>query len=135
LVERWEPVQISEIDKKYGRAEYAKIIDDEHGLRIELVFENDSRVRFLFETSVLAYNVCDEGRRLKTLNFFIEQYGLGMFGKYPVYIVENSGYIKWFNEECYDAFSKYTISHYVFVTSTDIIDILTTYAPQVSVIH
>ena len=133
-MEQWKQIQIGEISRTYGKADYAKIIDDEQGLQIELVFENDSKVKFSFETSVLSYTVCDEGRRLKTLDFLTKQYGADFFGECPVYMLENSGYLRWFNEECYDILSGHTVNHYVFLTSNDIVDVLTTYAPKIKYI-
>lgn len=133
--EQWEQINIDEISKTYGKADYAKIIDDEQGLRIGLVFENDVQVEFLFETSVLSYNVCDEGRRLKTLDFLTDKYGQDFFGEHYIYMVENSKYLSWFNEESHGIVSGYAVNHYVFLTSNDIVDVLTTYAPKIKIVN
>lgn len=101
---QWKQIQINELDKGYGKANYAKIIDNEQGLQIDLVFDNSTQIQFLFETSVLSYNVCDEGRRLKTLDFLTNQYGPEFITGSPVYMVENSEYLNWFHMECYNIF-------------------------------
>lgn len=128
---QWKQIQINELDKGYGKASYAKIIDNEQGLQIDLVFDNSTQIQFLFETSVLSYNVCDEGRRLKTLDFLTNQYGPEFITGSPVYMVENSEYLNWFHMECYNIFSDHPIYHYVFLTLNDIVDVLTTYAPKI----
>ena len=135
MSEQWKPVQFKEISKKCGKVDYAKIIDDERGLRIKLIFENNLQIEFVFETSVISYNVCDEGRRLKTLDIILNQYGADFFGACPVYMVENSNYLKWLHEESYDIISRYTIYHFVFLTSNEVIDVLATHSPKVSSVN
>ena len=135
MIGQWEQVKINEIKKDYGKADYAKIYDDENGLHIILVFENEMQIEFLFESSALSYTVCDEGRRLKTIDFILKQYGEAFFEGGPVYMVFNSRYMNWFHEESYGIISEYAVSHYAFITSNDIIDVLTAYAPVVRVLN
>lgn len=129
--EKWNKLYINKNFISCGKANFAKIYDNELGLRIELIFENNAKVQFIFDTAVLSYNVCDEGRRMRTIDFLIKHYGDNFIEDSYIYTIDHSKYLEWFNKESYNILSNYNIKHYVFITSNDIIDVLSTYTPQI----
>lgn len=133
-MEQWKKYLSKVIEWPVVVADYARISDNEQGLTIDLVFESYPIVRFAFEDSVLSYTVCDEGRRLKTLSFITEQYGADACKGCPVFIVEGSSYLRWFNAESFDTLSGFEIMHLVIVTSNDIVDLLSTYPPEIKIV-
>lgn len=125
---KWEPLE-GVPSKMY----IEKLVDDKNGTL--LVFksedENDT-LEVLFEDSILSLRSTDEGRRLKTINFLEEKYGTDFYTKWTFFKVTNSSYVEWFNQETYDMYATYNIGHYVFLTPDDIVEILSTYEPNVS---
>ncbi len=102
------------------------IHDDYEGLRILLKGEEaqSSILRLSFD-SVFAYRNIDEGYLLRTLNKMDNP------GESTFYIVENSTWIEWFNEESYGTLENSKITHYAIYTPNDCIDLLTEYEPKV----
>jgi hypothetical protein len=47
--------------------------------------------------------------------------------------VSNSSYISWFIKECEGIYTKGEIYHLVFITPNDVIEVLSTYLPHVSI--
>ena len=102
------------------------IHDDYEGFRILLRGEDNSSsmLRITFE-SLLAYRNIDEGNRLKTMEQATN------FGSSSLYIVEDSTWIKWFNEESYGIHKSNKIIHYAIYTPNDCIDVLSEYEPKI----
>jgi hypothetical protein len=131
MVEKWSKWDSEKNlpDKMY----LERLIDDKSGVSIELKSEDESvTIMVNFEDSVVSYRNSDEGRRLRTIEFLDKEYGKDFYSKWSLFKVDNSSYVKWINQETYDMYADYNIEHYVFLTANDIVDILSTYAPNIS---
>lgn len=94
------------------------LVDKNGLLCIEISDDKDiSSWSFTFK-SYLSYRNTDEGDRLKFLS--------ELKGQQPwsLYLVENSKYIKWFDEESCSKWDPKSIFHYTFFTQDDLIDVL-----------
>lgn len=126
---KWEPV-MDLPDKIF----LEKLIDDKKGLTIEFNDELETtEIIVNFENSVVSYRNSDEGKRLNTLEFLNEKYGKIFYSNWSFFKVNNSLYLKWLNDETYDMYTDYNIEHYVFLTSNDIVDVLSSYPPKIRI--
>lgn len=126
--ERW----LLDSSKKLGKMYIEKLVDDKEGF--QLFFEDKNKkytVKVIFENFVLSYRNTDEGHRLKALSFLREKYGKDFYAEWSFFKVNNSTYVEWFNQETYNMYSNYDIEHYVFLTCDDIVEVLSTYEPQI----
>jgi len=53
--------------------------------------------------------------------------------EHPLFIVENSSYIEWFNLQSYDIYKNYDPKHYIFLTPNDIVEVVSNYPPKIIV--
>lgn len=90
--------------------------------------DGDTKLKLLFDW-VHCFRLTDEGDLLKMLD---EQEGKMLTG---IYFVENSSYIKWFNEQGADVHSDENITHYMFVTINDVVDVFSSESPSSSLIE
>lgn len=112
-----------------------KLVFDQNGTLLILKGEDENAtIQVHFDGSILSLRSTDEGRRLKTINLLDAQYGRDFYTKWSFFKVINSSYVEWFNQESYDMYTTYNICHYIFLTSDDIVEILSTYEPNVLVI-
>ena len=126
---RWEPIE--GIPEKMTME---SLCFDKNGTLIVLESEDgDTKVHILFEDSVLSLRNTDEGRRLKTINFLENMYGTDYYTSWTLFKVTNSTFVEWFNEETYNIYADYNIEHYVFLTSDEVVEVLSTYSPSVKV--
>ncbi|MEP3279147.1 MAG: hypothetical protein ABJN26_25375 [Stappiaceae bacterium] len=101
------------------------LLDDTDGLHLVFVRSDEQKtIKISFDT-YLSFRNADEGDRLKFLN---EVEGLE---KWPLYIVENSEFLKWFHEQTYNIHQAVDIKHYAFITPDDIVEILARDAPVI----
>lgn len=109
------------------------LTDNKDGLTLVFSNENSTRFfRFIYEDSVLSYRNTDESYMLRTINHIRETYGREMF-EHPLFIVENSSYIEWFNLQSYDIYKNYDPKHYIFLTPNDIVEVISNYPPKIMV--
>ncbi len=126
---RWVPMQ-GLPSKMY----LERLIDDRDGMSLLLTNKDESCIlSVLFDGLVLSYRNTDEGRRLKTINFLDEKYGADFYTKWSLFKVVDSSYSQWFKQETYSIYSGYNIEHYVFLTCDDVVEVLSTFEPQVSI--
>lgn len=123
IIDNFGKMYLEELTKRKGEMELI--------LRGEL---HNTVVKILFDGEVLSFRCSDEGRRIKTINDLDKVYGLDFYKNQNYFIIENSEYIKRFNEETYDIYKNFNIVHYVFILSDDIIDILSTFPPIIEVL-
>ena len=127
---KWEPIE--GIPTKMF---IEKLVDDKNGTLLVFKSEDENvTIQVLFEDSILSLRSTDEGRRLKTINLLDEKYGTDFYTKWTFFKVTNSDYVEWFNQETYDMYAAYNIGHYVFLTPDDVVEILSTYEPNVSAV-
>ncbi|HHL2502332.1 TPA: hypothetical protein ACQ301_004466 [Yersinia enterocolitica] len=86
--------------------------------------EESSKVKVLFDW-VYSFRVTDEGDLLKMQE---EQQGEMLTG---LYLVENSKYLEWFNEQNGNMHDR--VVHYMLSTVDDVIDILASISPSISI--
>lgn len=126
---KWEPLKGA-----LGKMYLEKLVDDKNGT---LLFfkrkDDDNTLEVFFEGSILSLRSTDEGRRIKTINFLDEKYGTDFYAKWTFFKVANSSYVEWFNQETYNMYVTYDVKHYVFLTPDDVIEILSTYEPNMSI--
>ncbi|MFW5438873.1 hypothetical protein [Paenibacillus apiarius] len=109
------------------------LTDSKEGLI--LVFSNedsDKIYKFNFEYSVLSYRNNDESYMLRTLSYISETCGKEVLGN-PLFTVERSSYIEWFNNQSFDIYKDYNPTHYAFFTPNDIVEVISNYPPTVYV--
>lgn len=126
---KWEPLE-GLPQKMY----LERMIDDKNGISLKFKSESDDiSIQVIFEDSVLSLRNTDEGRRLKTLDFLVNTHGKDFSSKWSLFKVTDSSYVKWFNEESFGIYADYNVEHYVFLTPNDVFEVLSTYAPKISV--
>ena len=86
--------------------------------------EESSKVKVLFDW-VYSFRVTDEGDLLKMQE---EQQGEMLTG---LYLVEKSKYLEWFNEQNGNMHDR--VVHYMLSTVDDVIDILASISPSISI--
>jgi hypothetical protein len=125
--ERWIP--ISGLPSKIYNDTF---IDSKEGVILEFSDETDKKkIVVKFEGGVLSYRNTDEGSLLKKLNYLDQQYGTDFYSEWTLFKAKNSEYISWFLEESSGIYESNQVEHYVFLTSNDVIEILSTYTPSV----
>lgn len=97
---------------------------------LELILSsNDSYMKLKLSFDwVHSFRLTDEGDLLKMQD---EQQGNMLIG---IYLVENSSYLGWFNEQSADVHIDEDIAHYLIVTTNDVVDVLSTEKPLISFI-
>ncbi|HMM19099.1 MAG TPA: hypothetical protein PKA10_00075 [Selenomonadales bacterium] len=112
-----------------------RFVDDKSGISFLMTGKDGSQIQIVFDGSVLSYRNTDEGRRLKTINFLEQKYGKEFYATWSMFKVVKSEYLEWFGQETYNMYNDYSIVHYVFLTCNDILEVLSTYEPQITFIN
>lgn len=124
---KWVPWQPH--DKIGAKLDLVSFLFDENGIFIRLRDLDTSEDYELKYDSVFSFRNSDEGRRLRLLNTLSEIYGDRFYKEWSIFKVESSDYLKWFHEETYGMYESYDIEHHVYITSNDILEIVTAHAP------
>lgn len=127
-MEKWERWTVNpEIPAKlYLQA----LIDDKDGLRLVFTDTHENTYTFLFDELVLSYRHTDEGTLIRTLEHLYKHYDTDFFSNWTLFQVTDSSYLKWLAEESTNIYETvYNIQHYVFLTSNDVIEVLSTEPP------
>lgn len=126
---RWEPVQGFP-----ERIYLQSLIDNKSGLTLLFETEDDKTISINFDSGVLSYRNTDEGDLYQTLCDLDEKYGSDFCSKWSLFKVRNSSYLKWFKREgCGKWDYRDDVEHYVFMTSDDVVEVLSNYSPSISV--
>lgn len=98
----------------------------ENGEILTVVLETDSgfAIRFKFK-SALTYRVSDEGDRLKIIDH------TKGFEDWPLYLVENSEFLQWYNDESYNVRVGQGYFHCLIWTSTVVVDVIALEFPEI----
>ncbi|MGM7684692.1 hypothetical protein ACSVDA_21530 [Cytobacillus sp. Hm23] len=127
--ERWTPV-----DCLPSIIYNNSLIDNREGLTLEF---NDgySEIKIIirFEFGALTYSNTDKGYLVETINYLQNNYDKTFFSSWPLFKVTNSKYLKWFLEESSDLYESKEISHYVFLTQNDVIEVLSIHTPLITI--
>jgi hypothetical protein len=125
----WNPIQGMAV-KFYKKS----LVDNTQGLI--LTFQDtlsDKKLIVTFGKGTLSYRNTDEGSLLEMLHYLEKNYKTDFYGKRSLFEVENSEYIKWFLRESSGVYTNEEVKHYVFLTSDDVIEVLSLYAPDVKI--
>lgn len=127
-MEKWERWTINpEIPAKL---DLQALIDDKDGLTLVLTDAHENTYTFLFDGLVFSYRNTDEGTLFRTLKHLSKHYNPDYFGDWTLFQVTDSSYLKWLVEESENIYETvYDIKHYVFLTSNDVVEVLSTEPP------
>jgi hypothetical protein len=110
--QRWEPVA----DVPQGASRLVELRDDVEGLAIRVAYDRRPEQALLFSFhSPLAH-------RRSRFEVFVRMWQLEIPD--PLYIVENSKWIRWLHDESFGAHASASLAHYVITTSRDFIEVL-----------
>ncbi len=103
------------VDFKYSSGTISLVLSSNKEGKIKVVFD-----------WVHSFRVTDEGDLLKMQDELNGQMTTG------VYIVGESKYLSWFNEQSSSIHDGESINHYLIVTGDDVIDVLSSVSPMVT---
>lgn len=95
-------------------------------LELVLTSEGTDKFKVMFDW-IHSFRLTDEGDLLKMQE---EQNGEMLTG---VYIVEKSIYLEWFTNQSAGIYDSEFITHYLIVTSDEVVDVLSSVSPLISV--
>ncbi len=75
--------------------------------------------------------VADEGSLIKTWEFLNDHYGVDYYDRWPFFKVKGSEYLNWFIKQSSGIYDPEEVEHYVFKTPNDIVEVLSTFEPDV----
>ncbi len=114
-----------------AKLELQALIDDKDGLKLVFTDADENIYTFFFDGLVFSYRNTDEGTLLKTLDHLYKHYDTNYFGEWTLFRVTDSNYLEWLAEEADNIYEKiYDIHHYVFLTSHDVVEVLSTEPPS-----
>ncbi|WP_214759617.1 hypothetical protein [Exiguobacterium sp. s129] len=127
--EKWIP-----LESIPARLYKESLIDDGDSLRIILSDETEGqKYSFLFDCLVLSYRNSDEGSRIRMLEHLDKHYAHLEYGNWTLFKVKNSSYLEWFTRESLKRYESIVeMEHYVFLTSNDVIEVLSVDAPTIT---
>ncbi|WP_214484769.1 hypothetical protein [Bacillus sp. SM2101] len=105
--------------------------DSEEGFSLRFSDEN-GRNSFLvkFEVGVLSYTNTDKGTLILMLDYLHQKYEEPFYCEWSLFKVKKSNYLSKFLEESSGIYESSSVTHYVFLTSNDVIEVLSTYPPS-----
>ncbi|WP_379053287.1 hypothetical protein [Metabacillus endolithicus] len=126
--ERWEPVH------SFPKRIYLQsLIDNKNGLTLLFETGDDKTIAFNFDSGVLSYRNTDEGVLYQTLRDLDKEYGGEFYSNWSLFKVKNSSYLNWFKKEgCGKWDYQDDVKHYVFMTSDDVVEVLSNYLPLIT---
>ena len=128
MEEKWKKwIPIEGVSKDLN---LSSITFDNNGLLIKLCGQLDKEELEVSYESVFSFRSTDEGRRLNLLNTLSEKYGKDFYKTWSMFKVEFSPYINWLNKETYGIYESYDIEHHVYITSNDILEVITAQTPS-----
>lgn len=102
-----------------------ELIHDKDGFRLTLAVGTSASVIRISFRCPLAYRNTDEGVRLRTLAV------LKPTGDSVLCVVDQSEWLRWFQEESYGIHDSQPIVHYAILTPDDWVDVLSATPPRV----
>lgn len=122
-------IQWSPLSDLPSRVICERIHDDYDGFRIVLSEQSDlgsskhgSRLLEITFDPAIAYRNIDESYRLRTFSEHDDRTG-------SFFVVKNSKWIAWLNEESCGMYQDQAITHYAFFTLNECIDVLSEFEP------
>lgn len=88
---------------------------------------------FLFDGLVLSYRNSDEGSQMRMLEHLHQHYAHLEYGNWTLFKMKNSSYLEWFAQESLERYEGIVeVEHYVFLTSNDVIEVLSADSPTIT---
>ena len=127
--EKWIPVESIP-----ARLHKESLMDDGDTLRIIVSDATEGqKYSFLFDGLLLSYRNSDEGSRLRMLEHLDRYYAHLEYGNWTLFKMKNSSYLEWFAQESLERYEGMgEVEHYVFLTSNDVIEVLSADPPTVT---
>ena len=127
--EKWIPVESIP-----ARLHKESLMDDGDSLRIIVSDATEGqKYSFLFDGLLLSYRNSDEGSRLRMLEHLDRYYAHLEYGNWTVFKMKNSSYLEWFAQESLERYEGIVeVEHYVFLTSNDVIEVLSADSPTIT---
>jgi hypothetical protein len=129
----WKP--ITGIDKLLTTTYLKCLIRDNDVLLLSFEIEEQGKlINVSFNGYIHSYRSTDEGNRLKMLSEISDRYGEQFIKDWRFFKVDDSEYINWLNEQNFGVYVGMEILHFVFITNTDVIEVLSGYYPEVRIV-
>jgi len=130
--ENW--IKYNPLNNKEEETYYVtSIVQDLDGTKIILDNEKDVFEVF-FDGFIPIVRITDEGIRMRTWGEVQKKYeNKKFFNGWFLYKVEDSELVKWALEESCGCYEEEQLIHYCIVTGEDLIDILSSFEPKISV--
>lgn len=127
--EKWIP-----LESMPARLYKESLLDDGDSLRIILRGETEGQnYSFLFDGLVLSYRNSDEGSQMRMLEHLHQHYAHLEYGNWTLFKMKNSSYLEWFAQESLERYEGIVeVEHYVFLTSNDVIEVLSADSPAIT---
>lgn len=127
--EKWTP-----LESMPARLYKESLLDDGDSLRIILRGETEGqKYSFLFDGLVLSYRNSDEGSQMRMLEHLDRYYAHLEYGNWTLFKMKNSSYLEWFAQESLERYEGMgEVEHYVFLTSNDVIEVLSADPPTIT---
>lgn len=127
--EKWIP-----LESMPARLYKESLLDDGDSLRIILRGETEGqKYSFLFDGLVLSYRNSDEGSQMRMLEHLHQHYSHLEYGNWTLFKMKNSSYLEWFAQESLERYEGIVeVEHYVFLTSNDVIEVLSADSPVIT---
>ncbi len=109
------------------------LTDNMEGISLKFSDENDenTEIEITFTEHALSYRNRDEGEFLRKFKYLGDEYGDEFYTKWSLFEVDSSHYVQWFNEESLGIHQDENIRHFVFITMNDVVEVLSTYEPEI----
>ncbi|WP_214874772.1 hypothetical protein [Exiguobacterium sp. CH10] len=127
--EKWIP-----LESIPARLYKESLIDDGDSLRIIVSDETEGqKYSFLFDGLLLSYRNSDEGSRIRMLEHLDKHYAHLEYGNWTLFKMKKSSYLEWFAQESFERYEGMgEVEHYVFLTSNDVIEVLSADPPTIT---
>ena len=127
--EKWIP-----LESIPARLYKDSLIDDGDSPRIIVSDETEGqKYSFLFDGLLLSYRNSDEGSRIRMLEHLDKHYAHLEYGNWTLFKIKNSSYLEWFTRESLKRYEGIVeVGYYVFLTSNDVIEVLSVDAPTIT---
>ena len=128
---RWEPIQ--GLSEKYY---IDSVMDTVDGFTIFLsdAKDEEKKVKVFFKDSVDVYRSANESFRYQLIVELKEKYGSDFYGDWTFFKVENSSYVQWLLEQSAGIADGIMFTHFSFIASDSVLDILDPVEPKVELI-
>lgn len=129
--QRWEPIE--KLHDKYIIESSTYIIQG--GLNIILFVPHKyDKVKMIFKQGVYSYTIADELLRYTLIDSLTEQYGSAFYGDWTFFKIHDSPYLKRLSEQSYGRSDTRELMHFSIIAVDFIMDIISNYEPEVSII-